>query len=278
MKKKFLCFLLLTILLPVCHAQTGTFRALLISNAHYDDGRVRLGGLNSAQGMYDCLSRCFGSRGSFISSLAADMEKDALLENIRYTFSEAQDEDVSLLYINAHGGIQNGFCWIETREGDYITPEELEALLRPVPGKIILLVDACNSGGFIGSQSKYADLFSAFFTQNAFASDKYLVITSCCRDEESFRVSSDKAVEKSVATVFTRSFCEGLGWDLINDHSTPLKADANRDRQVDAVEIISYLRRRCMFYLAGSSRYEQSIRFSCLQPQFIFADRNPAKE
>ena len=275
MKKVLSCILLILCLLPVCHAQTGVYRALCVTNAHYDAGRVRLGGLNSAQGMYDCLSRSFGSQGSFISSLGVDMDKDDLLSYIDSVFADAQEDDLSLFYINAHGGYQLGLCWIETKEGARIYPSELEAHFRNVPGHIILIVDACSSGGFIGHSDEYSAAFTAAFSQSSFASDKYTVIASCLSDEKSYRVTADTPIEKNIATVFARSFCEGLGWDLVNDRSTALKADLNHDRQVDLTEICSYVRRRSMFYLSNAPLSVQTLNARFADPALILADRNP---
>lgn len=276
MKKTLLCTILILTLMPVCLAQTGVYRALCVTNAHYDDGRVRLGGLNSAQGMYDCLSRSFGSQGSFISSLGVDMEKAVLLDYIGTAFSEAQEGDTSLFYINAHGGYQLGVAWLETREGGRIYAHELEERLRSVPGSVILIIDACNSGAFMGSASEFSAAFSAAFASDSFASDKYTVITSCFSDENSYRVTADTAIEKNIATVFARSFCEGLGWDLISDRSTALKADADHDRRVSVNEICAYVRRRCMFYLNASRFSIQTLNASVSNPALILADRQPA--
>lgn len=275
MKKLLCCFALVVFLLPVCHAQTGVYRALCVANAHYDDGRVRLGGINSAQGMYDCLSRSFGGYGSFISSMSVDLTKSELMETILLTFRDAVEGDVSLFYINAHGGSQGGVYWIETREGGRVYPHELEQCLGAVPGYVIILIDACSSGGFIGNQSSFAENFSGAFGQNVFASDKFAVMTSCYSDENSYRVTADTAVEKSVSTVFARAFCEGLGWDLINDRSTALKADADGDFRVSFAELLAYTRRRSMFYLSASPAAVQTINCSCADPGFLLANRTP---
>ena len=278
MKKLCALIVLFLFLLPVCHAQTGVYRALCIANAHYDDGRVRIGGVNSAQGMFDCLSRCFGSQGSFISAMSVDLDKAEMMQTITEYFSEAAQDDVSLLYITAHGGVQCGVSYLETRDGKRLYAGELEEALRGIPGRIIILIDACNSGGFTGSESEFSELFSAAFALNSFASDKYFVLASCYLDENSYRVTAGSTGEKSVSTVFARSVCEGLGWDLISDHTTALKADINRDRRVSFAEITLYARRRALFYLSASPASVQSINAFSPNPGFILADRNPRVE
>ena len=272
MKKLIACALILFFVMPACLAQTGVFRALSAGITHYDDGRVRMGGLNSTQGVYDALSRAFGSGGGFESAIWLDLTKEELLEAVRKTFQDAQAEDVSLLYINAHGGAQNGLNWIETREGARLTAPELERTLRHIPGTVILFIDCCNSGGFIG-EADFAGEFTESFRMNAFASDKYLVCVSCTADENSYRVASKNLEEENLSTAFARSLCEGLGWDLIGDRSTSLKADADRDRRVTFAEISAYARKRCMYYLSASSEEVQTV---CAWPDtsaFILASR-----
>ncbi len=275
MKKLLYCLIALIMLQPVCHAQTGVYRALSAGIAHYDDGRERVGGVNSTQGVYDCLSRAFGSGGGFISAMRTDMDKAELFTAIALHFAEAGADDVSLIYINAHGGSQCGISWIETREGERVTAAELESCLRKIPGRVILLRDCCNSGGFIGNEGEFAGGFETAFGLNSFASSKYLVCVSSLQSENSYRVASGKSDEDSVSTVFSRALCEGLGWDLIGDRSTALKADADHDRMVTFSELVSYVRRRGMFYLSGSKTSAQTANAWFSDPGFALADRNP---
>ena len=272
MKKLFICLLTIFLLMPACRSEAGVYRALSAGVANYDDGRVRVGGINSTKGVYDALSRCYGPGYSFLSSMIIDFTSDELFSAIASCFEEAAENDVSFLYINAHGGCEGGISWIETRDGSVITASELEKSLQGIPGKVILFLDACNSGGSIGNQTRFAGGFADVFGLNSFASDKYTVCVSCLFDENSYRVTASSASEESVSTVFSRAVCEGLGWDLIGDRSTALKADSDLDRQVTFYELVAYSRRRCMFYLS-SSQNRQTINFFCADPSFVLADR-----
>ena len=107
MKRTLVLIVTLILLMPVCLAQTGVYRAVSIGISNYDDGRQRVGGANSAQGVYDALSRSFGSRGSFISVLYADLTKAQLLGAISSALEDAEEGDVSLIYISA--------CWAASR-------------------------------------------------------------------------------------------------------------------------------------------------------------------
>ena len=273
MKKTLALIIAMLLLMPVCLAQTGVYRAVSIGISNYDDGRQRVGGTNSAQGVYDAMNRAFGGSSGFISSIYTDVTAQQLFSTLDLCFGGAEAGDVSLIYISAHGGMQGGIAWIETKDGGRVTASELEKRLRLIPGKVILLLDACYSGAFTGSASSFLYEFTGAFGQNSFASDKYLVMVSCSLEEKSYRVTADSSGEADVSTVFSRALCEGLGWDLINDRSTALKADANRDRCVTASELLEYVRRRSMFYLSGNRKYTQTVSAHLSYPNMVLADR-----
>ena len=95
---------------------------------------------------------------------------------------------------------------------------------------------------------------------------------------ESAWISAKDAQECNVSTAFSRAVCEGLGWDLINDRSTSLKADADRDRSVSLSELYSYVLRRAGFYLSGSS---EAVQTASLYPEacpFVIASRGSREE
>lgn len=73
------------------------------------------------------------------------------------TFREAKQADTSLIYLSTHGVLkaeaegQQMFLLLsdgETEEG--LSPEELKNTLEKIPGRKILILDACHSGAVIG--------------------------------------------------------------------------------------------------------------------------------
>ena len=73
------------------------------------------------------------------------------------TFREAKQADTSLIYLSTHGVLkaeaeeQEMFLLLsdgETEEG--LSPEELKNTLENIPGRKILILDACHSGAVIG--------------------------------------------------------------------------------------------------------------------------------
>ena len=241
------------------------YRALVLGEMNYESGRTRLGGLNTAQGVADMLARQSVNGRRYEVTVQMDSTRESLLTVIDETFAAAKDCDVSLFYINCHGDCDDT-AWIELHDGTRVTAAQLEQLLRGIPGRVVVIVDCCRSGAFLGG-GEAADRFTsavcdAFrgFASSGFAADKYLVITSAGVDEDSYRRSfGSDTDEDSMATIMARSLCEGAGWDLIGDRVCTLKADADRDRVVTLQEIWQYTHRRVLYYLEGTG-VTQTVR------------------
>ena len=241
------------------------YRALVLGEMNYESGRTRLGGLNTAQGVSDMLSRQSVNGRPYEVRLQMDSTRESLLKIIDETFAQAHSCDVSLFYINCHGDYDDT-AWIELHDGTRVTAAQLEQLLRRIPGRVVVIVDCCRSGAFLGSDEA-ADRFTGAVCDafrggpsSSFASDKYLVLTSAGTDQDSYRRSFGSATdEDSMATIMARSLCEGAGWDLIGDRVCTLKADADRDRVVTLQEIWQYTHRRVLYYLEDTG-VTQSVR------------------
>ena len=242
-----------------------TYRALVLGEMNYESGRTRLGGLNTAEGVRDMLLRQSVNGRGYEVTMQIDSTRERLLALIEETFAAAKDRDLSLLYINCHGDFDDT-AWIELHDGTRVTATQLEQLLRPIPGRVAVIVDCCRSGAFLGGPEA-ADRFTSAFCDafrggpaSAFAADKYLVLTSAGIDQDSYRRSFGASTdEDSMASIMARSLAEGAGWDLIGDRVCTLKADADRDRVVTLQEIFQYTHRRVLYYLEDTG-VTQSVR------------------
>ncbi len=255
----FILLFLLCAVIPVTVAETTVqYRALVIGEYSYDDGRNRIGGLNTATGVSEMLSKQAVNNGYNVT-LKLDASREELITAIRDTFSEADDDDISLFYINCHGEY-DGTSYIELHDGTKITAAQLEQLFSEINGKVIVIIDCCSSGAFIGN-TKQIDRFtssviSSFSDEmSGLKSDKYIVLTSAAGKEDSFRRSfTGENDEQGMATIFARSLCEGAGWDIINDRVCSFKADSNKDRQITFNEIYQYTMRRVLYYLKDTGK------------------------
>ncbi|MBQ3078808.1 MAG: Ig-like domain-containing protein [Clostridia bacterium] len=238
------------------------YRALAVGISSYPDGRSRMGCVNTTQGISDALSHTAYSSSGYLTDMRLDLSKSELSFAIREAFFGASESDISLFYINCHGGTQSGLAWLEMYGGEKLYAHELERMLRDIPGIVIVIIDCCNSGAFIGSSSepdKFSDgIVGAFSSSQGsggrFASSKYKLLVSSSFDQNSYRIApSPPATEGTMSTVFALSLAEGLGWNITKDKSGSMKADIDRDRQITLHEAWLYTMKTCMAYLKNST-------------------------
>ena len=230
------------------------YRALVLGEQNYAEGRTRVGGLNTAQGVADMLAQQNIDGETYAVTMRMDVTREELVSAINVAFAGATEKDISLFYMGCHGDY-DGTAYIELHDGTRITAAQLEMLLRKIPGKVVVILDCCRSGGFLSDAGRFMSAMQSAFTEpnGPLTDGKYIVLTSAGPDEDSYRRSFDEGSdEESMATIMARALCEGAGWDLIGDRICTLKADTDKDRQITLSEIYLYLSRRVMYYLEGT--------------------------
>lgn len=232
------------------------YRALVLGEHSYQDS-LRVGGENTAQGVADMLSGQSIDGSSYQVRLMMDSTREEIETGISETFYGAAESDISLLYINCHGAYEEGVAFLRLHDEDRVTVDELAEMLHPIPGTVIVILDFCQSGAFIGRGGEFEQFFEestgALSAQTPLTQEKYIVLASAGADEDSYRRSfSSASNEASTASILGRSLCEGAGWDLIYDRSVTMKADANRDRVITMQEIHEYALHRVAYYLEGT--------------------------
>ena len=119
----------------------------------------------------------------------------ALVALIRETFADADADDVSYFYISTHGlwnTAVNGLMTLLLSDGESeegITAYELRRVFDTIPGKKVLLLDACHSGAMIGKGVEKS-------FENLFAGDNYYVVCSSGGEEESWYWSGEVGGER----------------------------------------------------------------------------------
>lgn len=255
------------------------YRALVLGEQNYAGKRTRVGGLNTAEGIADMLSQQSIDGESYAVTLRMDITRSELIDVIEEAFEGTTEADLSLFYINCHGDY-DGTAYLELHDGSRITAAQLEMVLSRIPGKVVVMIDCCRSGGFLSDAGRFAGSVQSAFSRPSgpLTDGKYIVLTSAGPDEDSYRRSfSDSDDENSMATIMARALCEGAGWDLINDRICTLKADINKDRRVTLQEIYLYTSRRVMYYLEGTG-VTQSV---CVWPegdQTVLFERSSSSE
>ncbi len=154
----------------------------------------------------------------------------ALERAAAHAFSGATENDISLLYFSTHGLYtqdHEAFLYLcDTMEENLLSPEELFSITSAIPGKKVIVLDACNSGAFI---AKGLDDLSA---THPFVSDDHYIITSSGGSEASWQWQGQDEFT-SGSSYFADVFCSAL--------SGHYPADQNRDGIITMDELFSYL-------------------------------------
>ena len=106
---------------------------------------------------------------------------DALRAAVQEAYRDATEQDVSLFYLSTHGvyDAKNAdappvLLLSDGQTETAMTAEDLRAILDEIPGTKLLILDACNSGAFIG-KGMDVSLFSD--GAHAFSSPEYTMIS-----------------------------------------------------------------------------------------------------
>ena len=173
------------------------------------------------------------------------VEAGELTELIRETFAGATEWDVSYLYISTHGNYDaqsNEEPALLLSDGEVenrMTAAELEAAFDGIAGKKVIILDACNSGAFIGKGAPN------WTRPIRFLGDDFKVITSSGALEESWYWNAEET--EDIASPFGSPktpqgafyFTQELLQSLSPRYGYP--SDSNHDGEVTLQELYEYL-------------------------------------
>lgn len=238
--------------------QAGTvYRALLVCQTYPDVESLTLTGpANDAIGMESCLSLFDGT--AYAVASRSNLTDEGMLDAIADTFGAATAQDVSLFYYSGHG--------ISSADSDRqgallgadgvnaVTAGQLRAALDRIPGRKIVIIDACYSGNLLTARGAAksaatpeafnASFISAFSTRTrrGLAADSYFVLTAAAANEQSYEAE----VNGQVMGLFTASLLEGCGYGFSSGQSAPLAADSNGNRVLTLNELYRYTARNLL--------------------------------
>lgn len=231
-----LCAVWLALCLPFACAcgEAGVSRALLIG---VDDFVSFPSAYPSSTNNVLSMQRLFQNAKTPFEAILVPPEPvtgaDALTDLIRQAFQEAENADTSYLYLSTHGTYDpltgEARLWLSDGKSEgSITPQQLQSAFDGIAGRKVLILDACNSGAFIGKgMSEQPETI-------AFLGDDFKVLTSSGALEESW-YWSDGERTKQGGFYFTQALTEGLSAEA------GYPADANRDGAVTLEELYTYL-------------------------------------
>ena len=239
--------------------EAGTIRrALLIGQNDYPYPNKLTGPGKDLTKMEAALSDCFEV------TVRKNLTASQILTEISSVFSGAKEEDISLFYYSGHGlesdnPADNGSL-VGIEFNAYVTAAQLRSALDSIPGRKIVIIDACYSGGMIGRGTRRGEnaevteesvreapavSFMAAFTTprlrgRSLAAQPYFVMVSSTGSEESW--------ENRDGGYFTGAFTESRRM-----------GDANADGVVTLLESYNYTRNRVNTIMEAEG-LEQSVQ------------------
>jgi len=170
---------------------------------------------------------------------------NTIINHIQY---QAKPQDITYFYFSGHGGVlDNGKSYINLY-GYSLTVDLLTSRLERIPGTVVVLLDTCNSGGFIGKGEHENSINAKDFNEgvlNVFSSEalsrdnlcqsKFKVLTSCRSDQSSI---ADPPVIGEIG-MFTNHYLEGCGYATF---SYPCPANTDSDPAVSLQEAYTYIK------------------------------------
>jgi hypothetical protein len=218
------------------------------------------------------------SRIDYMSDFEAT--KNNILQGIASTFSEADDDDVSYFYFGGHGGKYGSIYYIcpadmTSSVNSKISVNELEEALGVIPGTKVVIIDSCNSGGFIGKgedKDEFSDKALKAFNEDIIkifsseqngenrerdllTADCYKVLTSCSYDQ----ISETINFEGNTIGAFTAALLEGCGYDYF-------LADLDNDRKITLEEAYLYIKDKISTW-----GFIQDVQVYPINSTFVFA-------
>lgn len=242
------------------------YRALIIVQTYPGTAEELAGPAGDERAVSWCLRNL--SVTPFSVRTEENLSPDEMISAIGSCFAAADSNDISLLYYSGHGEPDGSLLGADAAFSK-LTPQQLRAALDNVPGRKVVIVDACYSGKLIAEEEETGgalrsgktgntaadasgsgpDCFVNAF-QNAFRSrlrgalnsDLYFVITAAAETEMSMENYVSSGSGRAYMGVFTFGFCQGCGWDSPLNQTCELLADRNGDRAVSIREAYEYAR------------------------------------
>lgn len=262
-KKVLLGFIIILSILSisvVIGAKDPTYRALMVGNSNYTMDDSLKGPANDLIKMENSLNNnYFGEKNKPFSSIdiKSDLTKSGMVNAIREAFADAKEGDISYFYYSGHGSFNqyNNTSYLIGVDSIGLSVHELEQELRDIPGKVIVILDSCHSGGFINKSgtlqpgtrksnpknsvdlteeynNSILDTFTKKRSRSYLLGDKYKVITAASKKEFSYEIPYTDGW--GWGGEFTRAYVTG------NGYNNKFLADSNYDNDISLNEIYNF--------------------------------------
>lgn len=236
--------------LAYTHQETvGTYRALLIGNTYTGESNELPGCDNDVDGMRTMLGRMTATPYSV--TVKKNIRAEEILSSISSTFGNASYNDVSLFYYSGHGANSLGADGNPTSYHaalvgtfqTYVSIARLKTELDKIPGKKVIIIDACHSGQFIARDGTMTQVSSSAFNSqvvNLFANDDQLsgdvsrtAVVLAADGSELLSEEAPEFIDRAGETNFAKSGYYVITACRSEEKSVSTGYDSNGDGKID---------------------------------------------
>lgn len=231
------------------HEAVGTYRALLIGNTYTGESNELPGCENDVDGMRTMLGRMTATPYSV--TVKKNIRAEEILSSISSTFGNASYNDVSLFYYSGHGANSVGADGNPTSYHaalvgtfqTYVSIARLKTELDKIPGKKVIIIDACHSGQFIARDGTMTQVSSSAFNSqvvNLFANDDQLsgdvsrtAVVLAADGSELLSEEAPEFIDRAGETNFAKSGYYVITACRSEEKSVSTGYDSNGDGKID---------------------------------------------
>lgn len=219
------------------------YRSLNIGIGKYETSGLTLspGPENDALAMRNAMKQSgYKSALKITNSNANSLSK--IRSYINKQFASADADDVNVLTYSGHGAYVDGRAVLALTLDEYVTADQLAESFSDIKGTVILIIDACNSGGLIGrsvqSDSDFASDFCSEFSSvrsrsSALTNSRFKVLCASRTEQTSLQSSS--------RGIFSANIAYGIGIDIFDSSYKEFAADANGNGVVSLNELYNFV-------------------------------------
>ena len=250
----------------------GVCRALVIGQSYEGNTaglRTLEGPIGDAEAFASFLQMWGRTMGTV--SVQTNLTGSGILTAASACFAGAQDADISIFYYGGHGMVRSGESVLVGMGGtsDVLSASDLYGALSQVRGRVVVIVDACYSGGLIprgdskasgGDPAAFVSGFVSPFasggsgtlkTRSALTTDRFFVMASSAPDEQSYEDVFWTSGGNEVYTgLFSYHLMLGCGFDAVNRVPVSWAADQNGNAVITFTEAFGFARDETSAYVA----------------------------
>ena len=179
----------------------------------------------------------------------SNASKSTLFATMDAHFADATDDDVSVIYLLAHGAYSGEYIF-SLHDGTVVTGKELMDHLERIKGKVIMIMDSCYSGGLIQDCRTRAEAEGG---RICFLTSSHHTTNSCYWDVKEKLKSVDFF---TFGLLRSLGYNEWDGWEYSRGfYTSKPEADVNGDGVVTVQEAFDYAKRITVWYVTNLSGY-----------------------